>query len=268
MAFSSVFTKANGFIYSTPQHTTAHTTTTSTHTTELEQQSESGSMSPIKRRTEKWLQQNHTEERTSDGLELRKVKEGRVVRKNNLNGRVECRKKRKSFWNVAFWFNRSGESESECESGSASENENGAEDELEGDTMIDDTPNDVDDGNGSAPATPGHDNDVTIVVDDYDDDSGIKSDETRHALQKYGDRYLDYDDARVQEWTGEERWLFTKLTNRGFEPLLHATWVLDYPTFPEQLFTSDESRVYISNVYGSIGRGMLSLRAVLPFVVV
>ena len=146
---------------------------------------------------------------------------------------------------MAFWFSRSGESEK-----SESASESGGEDELEGDTMIEDPD---DDDNGSVAATP-DDNDITIVVDDYDE-AGIKSDETRHALQKYGDRYLDYDDVRVQEWTEEERWLFTKLTNRGFEPLLHATWVLDYPQFPEQLFTSDESRVYINNVHGSIGRG-------------
>lgn len=229
MAFSSVFTKANGFIYSSPQRSTAPNTTTHT---ELEQQSETGSMSPVKRRTEKWLQE-HTPKKLSSGLDLRKVKDGRIVRKN---GR-ERRKKRKSFWNLALWFSRSGKSQSdECE-----------EDELEGDTMIDD------DGDGCA-AAPGYDNDITVVVDDYDE--GMKSDETRHALQKYDDRYLDYDDPRIQDWTEEERWLFTKLTNRGYEPLLHTTWILDYPTFPDQLFTNDESRVYINNMYGSIGRGM------------
>lgn len=242
MAFSSVFTKANGFIYSSPHRSTSpHTTTTHT---ELEQQSERGSMSPMKRRTEKWLQQHHTSKKrsSSSGLDLRKVKDGRIARKNH--GR-ERRKKRKSFWNVALWFSRSGESQSEsC-----------GEDELDGDTMIDED----DDDSGSAAAaaaatTPaGYDNDVTIVVDDYDE--GVKGDQTRHALQKYGDRYLDYDDPRVQDWTEEERWLFTKLTNRGFEPLLHTTWILDYPTFPDQLFTSDESRVYINNIHGSIGRG-------------
>ena len=245
MAFSSVFTKANSFIYSSPHRSTSHTTTTTTTTTthtELEQQSERSSMSPIKRRTEKWLQQHHTPKKRSSssrGLDLRKVQDGRIVRKNNDR---ERRKKRKGFWNVALWFSRSGESQGEsC----------GEDDELEGDTMIEDD----DDDDGSAAATPGaYDNEVTVVVDD-DYDAGVKGDETRHALQKYGDRYLDYDDPRVQDWTEEERWLFTKLTNRGYEPLLHATWILDYPTFPELLFTDDESRVYINNIHGSIGRG-------------
>ena len=196
-------------------------------------------MSPIKRRTETWLQQHTPKKRSSSGLDLRKVKDGRIVRKNNSR---ERRKKRKSFWNVALWFSRSGESQSESQSESC------GEDELEGDTMIND------DNESVAAATHGaYDNDATIVVDDYDE--RVKADETRHALQKYGDRYLDYDDPRVQDWTEEERWLFTKLTNRGYEPLLHTTWILDYPTFPDQLFTEDESRVYINNIHGSIGRG-------------
>ena len=197
-------------------------------------------MSPIKRRTEKWLQQHTPKKRSSNSLDLRKVKEGRIARKSN--GR-ERRKKRKSFWNVALWFSRSGESQSESQSESCEEDEL-----LEGDTMIDD-----DNGSAAAATLGAYDNDVTVVVDDYDE--GVKGDETRHALQKYGDRYLDYDDPRVQDWTEEERWLFTKLTNRGYEPLLHTTWILDYPTFPDQLFTSDESRVYINNIHGSIGRG-------------
>lgn len=234
MAFPSVFAKANGFISSSPQRSdSSHNSPTHK---ELRRQPESGSVSPTKRCTEKWLQE-HTPNKHGGGLDLRKVKEGRVVRKK---GR-EQRKKRASFWNLALWFGGSGKSRSN----------DGEEDDddLEGDTMIDD---DDDDDDGSA-AAPGHDNDLTMVVDDHDE--GTKGDETAHALRSYSYRYLGRDDPRIQDWTEAERWLFAKLVDRGYEPLLHTTWILDYPTFPDQLFTNDPSKVYISNIHGSIGRG-------------
>lgn len=227
MAFPSMFTKKSGFISSSPHHST-YPHNSPTHP-ELERQSESGSMSPTKRRTEKWLQE-HTPKKQESGLDLRKVKGRRIVRKT---GRDQ-RKKRASFWNLALWFSRSGKSQSD----------DGEEDDLEGDTMIDD--------NGSA-ATPGYDNDLTLVVDDYD--GGIKGDKAAHALQHYNDHDLDYDDPRIQDWTEEERWLFTKLANRGYEPLLRDTWIMDYPTFPDQLFTNNESLVYINDIHTSTGRG-------------
>lgn len=227
MAFASVFAKTSGLISSSPQRSTSSYSST-THT-ELEQQSESGSMSPTKRRTEKWLQK-HTPKKHGSSHDLRIVKDGRIVRENGRDGR----KKRASFWNLALWFSGYGKSQSNDRE----------EDDLEGDTMIDDD---------ASTAAPGYDNDPTLVVDD--DNTGIKGDETAHALQKYNDRYLDYDDPRIQDWTEEERWLFAKLTNRGYEPLLHDTWILDYPTFPDPLFTNDENQVYINNIHSSIGRG-------------
>lgn len=194
-------------------------------------------MSPTKQRTEKWLQENSPSKHTGGALDLRNVKEGRIVKKRGH----DQRKKRASFWFLPLWFSGFGQSQS---------NDRKEEDDLEGDTMIDD-----DDGSAAA---ADYDNDLTLVVDDYD--GGVKGgDETAHALQDSNDRYLDYDDPRVQDWTEEERWLFTKLTNRGHEPLLHVTWIMDYPTFPDELFTNDESQVYINNAYGSIGRACRSL---------
>ena len=187
-------------------------------------------MSPTKQRTERWLQE-HSPRKYDSGLGLRKVKEGRIGRKD---GPVQ-RKKRASFWNLALWFGGSGQSQGD-------EDE---DDDLEGDTMIDDT--------GSA-TPPGYDNDLTLVADNYEE--GIKSDhQTERSLQDYRERILDYNDASIQEWTEEERWLFTKLRNRGYEPLLHDTWIIDYPQFPDQLFTNDEKQVYINNTHSSIGRG-------------
>ncbi len=234
MAFSSAFTKTSLFVSPNPQPSTSFHN--STHHRRLEQQSESGSkssMSPTKRRTERWLQE-HTPSKHDSGLDLRKVKDSRIVRKIG----PDQRKKRASFWNLALWFRGSGNNQ-----------DDGLEKrDLEGDTVIDDA--------GSVAAAE-YDNDSTLVVDDYDE--GTKGDRTAHTLQRYSDRHLDYDDPRIQEWTEEERWLFTKLTNRGYEPLLHDTWIMDYATFPDQLFTNDETQVYINNIHTSIGRACRSL---------
>ena len=184
-------------------------------------------MSPTIQRTEKWLQE-HNLRKYDSGLGLRKVKEGRIGRKDSPGQR----KKRASFWNLALWFSGPGKSQGD------------EEDNLEGDTVIEDA-------GPTAPA--GYDNDLTLVGDDYDE--GIKGDQTERSLQDYRDRIFDYDDPSIHEWTEEERWLFTKLRNRGYEPLLHDTWIIDYPQFPDQLFTNDEKQVYINNTHSSIGRG-------------
>lgn len=231
MAVSSALNKASGFISQSPRESTSfHNTTVYT---EIEQQSESGSMSPTKRRTEKWLQE-HTPRKQDSGLNLRKIKDGRIVRKNG----PDQRKKRTSFWNLSLWFRGSGKDQSD----------DSEEGDLEGDTMIDDA---------ASAAGSGYDKDLTLVVDGHD--QGIKDDDAAQSLQKYNDRHLDYDDARIQEWTEEERWLFTKLSNRGYEPLLHSAWIMDYATFPDQLFTNDESQVYINNIHSSTGRACRSL---------
>ena len=234
MGFSSALAKASGFVSPSPQRSTAYTSHThnSRADTVLEARSESGSMSPTKRRTEKWLQGHSPTKKNSD-LGLRRVKDGRVVKKNSR----DQRKKRASFWNVALWFSGSGtKGNDECE-----------EDELEGDTMVDEE--------GSVDTT-GYDNDDTLVTDEQDE--RVKGDRTAHSLRDHNR------DPRVQQdWTDEERWLFTKLNNRGFEPLVHNTWVLDYPQFPYQLFTNDESQVYINNTHGSTGRGTQHQSAVL-----
>lgn len=186
-------------------------------------------MSPTSRRTERWLQ-GHSPKKHDSSLDLRKVREGRIGSKNG----PDQRKKRSSFWNLALWFGGSGKSQSdECK-----------EEELEGDTVIDDA--------GSA-AAPGYDNDLTLVEDDYDEET--KDDESTGPPQKHSISSLDYKGPCIEDWTEEERWLFTRLRNRGYEPLLHDTWIIDYPQFPDLLFTSDEQQAYINNVHSSTGRG-------------
>ena len=232
MALTYVLAKASGFVSPSPQRSSTTSSNNSTTQAKLEQQSESGSMSPTKQRTEKWLREHSPRKQTSGSpMDVRKVKEGRIIK----NRGPDQRKKRASFWFLPLWFSGTGQSE----------RNDREEDDLEGDTMIDD-----DDGSAAA---AGYDNDLTLVVDD--DDGGVNGHKTAHPLQDCDDRYLNYDDPRIHDWTEEERWLFTKLTNRGHEPLLHVTWMMDYPTFPDQLFTNDESQVYINNAHGSIGRG-------------
>ena len=198
-------------------------------------------MSPTKRRTEKWLRE-HIPRKINNDHGLHKIKEGRIVKERSVQ-----RKKRASFWNFAFWFSGYGKSQDDDPKDDDPEDDDHEDDDLEdddleGDTMIDEA---------------GYDNDLTLVEGDYD--HGSKHDETAHALQQYGDRSLDLDDPCIQDWTQEERWLFTKLANRGYEPLLHTTWIMDYPTFPEQLFSADENQVYINNIHSSTGRGKHTL---------
>lgn len=52
-------------------------------------------------------------------------------------------------------------------------------------------------------------------------------------------------------WTPDEIWLFEKLNMRGFEPLLDWTWALDFPTLIEELFSLDDSKVFIRSVSGN-----------------
>ena len=232
MPSSSVFTKYTGPLSPILQRRTlSHN---SDIHTQPEQQSDSGSMSPTKRRTEKWLQE-HTPSKHNSGMDLRKVKDGKIVKKDRPD---QQRKKRASFWNLASWFSGSGERQGDDDVG----------EDLEGDTMVDDA--------GSA-GGPEDDNDHTLVVDGYDE--GIKGDRAAHVLKSNSNIYLNHDDARIQEWTEEERWLFAKLAFRGHEPLLHSTWIMDYATFPDQLFTNDEKQVYINNTHTSTGRACRSL---------
>lgn len=49
----------------------------------------------------------------------------------------------------------------------------------------------------------------------------------------------------MKHWSKDEVWLFYRLNNRGFEPLLPATWDFDFETVPDLVFSDDDAKVLI-----------------------
>ena len=60
------------------------------------------------------------------------------------------------------------------------------------------------------------------------------------------------DDLRVMKtWSSDEVWTFHKLNNRGFEPLLPETWAQEFVTVPDDVFSKDDSEVYVKTHKGN-----------------
>ena len=124
-------------------------------------------------------------------------------------------------------------------------------DDLEGDTYVA--------GDDPIPSIE-HDNDSTLLDDEIVDEENVKLERTESTLKDYrSDHYIDYNDPRIREWTSEEIWFFHRLRNRGGEPLFDQTWTMDFPTFPDSLFTRDASQVFFDSNACSIFRGMFCL---------
>lgn len=60
-------------------------------------------------------------------------------------------------------------------------------------------------------------------------------------------------------WSEDEIWLYEKLDNRGYEPLLPKSWDLDFPTLFDDLFSEDDSEAFINTLSGRKYHGKLSL---------
>ena len=194
-------------------------------------------MSPTKR-TRKWLE-GPTPKKYDDTLEIHKVR-GSKITKNKGS------KNRKSFWSLpiisSLFSSDDQENNGEYADGT------GGEFDLEGETIVGgnhDDANSVDD--------PAYDNDLTLVVDSYEEDFVVKK---AQRLEDYHDRNVSSNDPRIKEWTDEEIWLFNKLNKRGQEPLLLHTWTMDFSTFPAILFTTDPKQVFINNTHGPIYNGV------------
>ena len=223
MAYLSAFARASGITTPVSKYRTP-SLITSTATPEPDHRLNRRTMSPIKR-TQQWLE-GPTPKKDSCTVDLQKVKGSRITKSPNTKD------KRNSFWGLELLSNlfRKELKEERTE-------------DLEGDTYVEDE---------EPLPTIEHDNDFTLV-EDYEEED--KAENTKRALKDVNDRYLDYSDPRIKEWTGEEIWLFNKLQNRGAEPLLISTWTLDFPTFPDQLFSKDEDQVFIKNIHTSVSRG-------------
>lgn len=89
----------------------------------------------------------------------------------------------------------------------------------------------------------------TLVQEDFLDEA---ADQT---LVDQDDRFLRSDDIRFKDFSDEEIWLFNKLSRRGTEPLLPASWQLDFGSFPDDLFSPNEKAVFITNLNTNIVHG-------------
>ena len=224
MACLSAFVRASGITTTPASKDRTPSSINSTSTPEPEHPLDRRTMSPIKR-TQQWLE-GYTPKKDSNNVNLHKVKGSRITRSPSK------KEKRKSFWSLELLSSFFGKGQKE-------ETTNG----LEGETYVEDD---------EPLPTIEHDHDFTLV-EDYEDED--KAANTERALKDVKDRYLDYNDPRIKEWTDEEIWLFNKLQMRGAEPLLISTWTLDFSTFPDQLFSQDENQVFINNIHTSSGHG-------------
>ena len=224
MSYFSVFTRANGPTtpQSPPRRRSSTSSSNSTSTQELDQLLDRQTVSPM-RRTRRWLE-GPSPNVTPSAPDLHRVSEGRVVKDKSQNNKD----KRKSFWGLQLLSGLFGKEQ----------DENG-DDGLEGDTIVAEDEN-------SLPATE-LDNDVTLV--EYDGEI-IKA-----KFEEQSDKSLGFHDPVVQQRTTEEKWLYTKLSRLGREPILPRSWNMDFPTFPAYLFSSDPARSFINNNHTTISHG-------------
>ena len=223
MAYLSAFARASGITTPASKDRTP-SSIDSTSTPEPEHPLDRRTMSLIKR-TQQWLE-GPTPKKDSNTVNLHKVKGSRITKSPSK------KEKRKSFWSLELLSSFFGKEQKEETT-----------DDLEGETYVEDD---------EPLPTIEHDHDFTLV-EDYEDED--KAANTKRALKDVNDRYLDYTDPRIKEWTNEEIWLFNKLQKRGAEPLLISTWTRDFSTFPDQLFSQDENQVFINNIHTSSGHG-------------
>lgn len=224
MAYLSNLAKATGLVSPATQQRTRSSTTSITVSSD-KRRLDRESMSPTKR-TKRWLKASTPIEETV----IHKAKSSKITKRSR-----DKYKQRRSFWGLpllANFFSKKRSSEI---------------DNLEGDTIGHDDTLD--------PATEG-DQDSTLVEDRADYDEEVLEEKTERTLKDYhSDRNLDYNDLRFKEWTDDENWFFTRLRNRGREPLFDHTWALDFPTYPDSLFTKDSNRVFINSINATIFRG-------------
>ena len=127
----------------------------------------------------------------------------------------EVKNKRFSLWNTLVGFRY--KTENEVASPVKTEHQ------YEGSTLVED--------------------EITVISNDaFEGDTAVVQD-TKGDLHKA-------DEHDFSDFTSEEYFLFHKLNNRGFEPILNANWHWHFRTFPVNLFTTDATQAYISHTHG------------------
>jgi len=188
-------------------------------------------LSPTKR-TERWLN-GSASKHGSDALDLHEVKAGKVTKSAATASAKAPLKKAKSLWNIPIL------SRFFLDTQERQPHEQNNEHDLEGDTLI---------GEESTESKTTPTKGYAIVLDDEEG--------TRTKLDSYRDRPAVHSCAGA--WTVEENWIYEKLSRRSHEPLMSASWQLDFPSFPNLLFTKHEDRTFINNLHTSIPCGKSS----------
>lgn len=125
--------------------------------------------------------------------------------------------------------------------------------DLEGDTLLPYSPNSVGAKAGGSSADEWDANEETMVVDDgayMEQNKKIDVEVERIRRDQQGR------DLRDAGWSEDAVFLFQKLGMRGFEPLLPISWINDFETVPEDLFTEKLDKAFIKSVFGTDYSGM------------
>lgn len=124
-------------------------------------------------------------------------------------------------------------------------------DDLEGDTLLPESPTtQISDNTGSSADEWDANEDTMVVDDDQYLNSKINVQEERKRRDKQGRELRD------AGWSEDAVFLFQKLGMRGLEPLLPIEWLNDLETLPEDLFTANVDKAFLKPAYGSGYNGM------------
>ncbi|KAJ4334314.1 hypothetical protein N0V87_006966 [Didymella glomerata] len=103
-------------------------------------------------------------------------------------------------------------------------------------------------------------NDDTIVVDDggyLETHKGISSDERLLKQQR------QRQELQGAGWPEDAIFLFQKINNRGYEPIMPIEWVDDLPSLPADLFTEIPDKPFIKPALGTHYHAQLALSSLL-----
>lgn len=131
-----------------------------------------------------------------------------------------------------------------------------AEDNFEGDTLVEGGGDDVKDKHS------GHANlDGDTVLEPEDQHREVAKISPKHDVPNSNSPASD----NTKFWSKDEVWLLEKLNLRNLEPLMDATWHIDFPTFPVVLFSFDSRQVFIK---ATNGRDFYARKALFDFMAV
>ena len=238
----------------------AHGETTLISTVDLKQRLDRRSMSPTTR-TKTWLAAP-TPKKDVKTPDVLRVQDSKVVKRSALPSSTK-KSLSNTKANITFWGNLLPVF--------FSKPKQDGEDELEGETLIDD----------GASNTTAEDVDDTLIEDSKSSKyhvtkkliatipSSSELEHTNPALltEEKKEHFFDIDAERaIREditqnitrrgsWTPDELFLFHKLNMRGFEAILPENWRLDFPTMPTRLFGTADQDVFISSLSGKDFRG-------------